>query len=117
MPKYWNDKFAEYFGITPPSDKEGVLQDVHWAYGNLGYFPTYALGSAISAQLYHYMNKDFDVAKSLQSGTTKQINDWLAERIHKFGASKYPDEILRIATGEDFNPDYYVEYLINKYDK
>ena len=118
LPKYWKDKFTEYFGITPPTDTLGVLQDVHWAYGNFGYFPTYALGSAIASQLYHYMNKDFDVMASLKDGDTKRINEWLRERVHKYGASKYPDEILRIATGgEDFNPHYYVDYLIEKYSK
>lgn len=117
LPARWNEKFTEYFGITPPTDTLGVLQDVHWAYGNFGYFPTYALGSAIAAQLYHYMNKDFDVEASLKSGTTAQINDWLKEHVHKYGASKYPDEILRLAVGEDFNPDYYVDYLIGKYCK
>ena len=117
LPKYWNEKFAEYFGITPPTDTLGVLQDVHWAYGNFGYFPTYALGSAIAAQLYHYMSKDFDVEQSLADGTTKRINEWLREHIHKYGASKYPDEILRLATAEEFNPNYYVDYLIKKYSK
>lgn len=117
LPKYWKDKFTEYFGITPPTDTLGVLQDVHWAYGNFGYFPTYALGSAIAAQLCHYMNKDFDVEASLKDGTTKRINEWLKDHVHKYGASKYPDEILRLATGEDFNPDYYVDYLIDKYSK
>lgn len=117
LPAYWNAKFTEYFGITPPTDTLGVLQDVHWAYGNFGYFPTYALGSAIAAQLYHYMSKDFNVDESLKDGTTKRINEWLKEHIHKYGASKYPDEILRLATGEDFNPNYYVDYLIDKYSK
>ncbi len=117
LPKYWNEKFTEYFGITPKSDTEGVLQDVHWAYGNFGYFPTYALGSAIASQLYHYMSKDFNVEQSLQSGTTAQVNEWLKEHVHKYGSSKYPDEILRLATGEDFNPDYYIDYLIDKYSK
>lgn len=117
LPRYWKEKFTQYFGITPPNDTLGVLQDVHWAYGNFGYFPTYALGSAIAAQLYAAMKKDFDVQSSLASGTTKQINDWLREHVHKYGASKYPDEILRLATGEDFNADYYVQYLINKYSQ
>lgn len=117
LPKYWNEKFTEYFGITPPSDTLGVLQDVHWAYGNFGYFPTYALGSAIASQLYFYMNKDFNVDDSLKEGTTKRINEWLKEHLHKYGASKYPDEILRLAVGEDFNPNYYVDYLIEKYSK
>ena len=115
LPEYWKAKFNEYFGITPPTDTLGVLQDVHLAYGNFGYFPTYALGSAIASQLFYYMNKDFDVSESLKSGNTAQINEWLKERVHKYGSSKYPDEILRLATGEDFNPDYYIDYLINKY--
>lgn len=117
LPQYWNDKTKEYFGITPSNDTTGVLQDVHWAGGSIGYFPTYALGSAIASQLYYYMNKDFDVAESLQSGTTAQINAWLKEHVHKYGSTKYPDEILKLATGEDFNPNYYVDYLISKYDK
>lgn len=117
LPTYWKEKFAEYFGITPPTDTLGVLQDVHWAYGNFGYFPTYALGSAIASQLFHRMNEDFDVMESLKDGTTKRINEWLKEHVHKYGASKYPDEILRLATGEDFDPNYYVDYLIEKYSK
>ncbi len=115
LPDFWNAKFTEYFGITPPNDTLGVLQDVHWAYGNFGYFPTYALGSAIASQLYDAMSKDFDVEASLSDGTTKQINLWLKEHVHKYGASKYPDEILRLATGEDLDPDHYVNYLIAKY--
>lgn len=116
LPRYWNEKFTEYFGITPPNDTVGVLQDVHWVSGEFGYFPTYALGSAIAAQLYHAMNTDFDVAASLRDGTTAAVNAWLKEHVHKYGASKYPDEILRLATGgEDFNPNYYVDYLLKKY--
>ena len=116
LPRYWNEKFTEYFGITPPSDTLGVLQDVHWAYGNFGYFPTYALGSAIASQLFHHMNEDFDVMASLKDGNTKRINEWLKDHVHKYGSSKYPDEILRLATGgEDFDPNYYVDYLIKKY--
>lgn len=117
LPKYWNEKFTEYFGITPPTDVLGVLQDMHWAGGSFGYFPTYALGSAIASQLYYHMNKDFDVAKSLESGNTQRVNDWLKEHIHKYGSSKYPDKILRLAIGEDFDAKYYVDYLVNKYLK
>ena len=118
LPRYWNEKFTEYFGITPPSDTLGVLQDVHWAYGNFGYFPTYALGSAIASQIFHHMNEDFDVMESLKDGNTKRINEWLRDHVHKYGSSKYPDEILRLATGgEDFDPNYYVDYLIEKYSK
>ena len=117
LPQVWKEKFAEYFGITPPTDVLGVLQDMHWAGGSFGYFPTYALGSAIASQLYYHMNKDFDVAQSLASGNTKQVNDWLKDHIHKYGSSMYPDQILRLAIGEDFDAKYYVDYLVNKYSK
>ncbi len=117
LPAYWNDKFQQYFGITPPTDTLGVLQDMHWAGGSFGYFPTYALGSAIASQLYHHMNQDFDVAQSLASGNTQKVNDWLKEHVHKHGSSMYPDQILHLAIGEDFDANYYVDYLINKYSK
>ena len=117
FPRYWNQLFREYFGMEPPTDTLGVLQDVHWAYGNVGYFPTYALGSAYAAQIYHAMNRDFDVEASLKDGTTQKINDWLREHIHRFGASMPPAEILKNATGEEFNPQYYVDYLIEKYSR
>ena len=117
LPTYWNEKMQEYFGITPPSDTMGVLQDVHWSYGNFGYFPTYALGSAIAAQLYHHLNCDMDVEEYLLGGNTREINQWLANRIHKYGSSKYPDEILKLAIDEEFCADYYVDYLIAKYEK
>ena len=117
LPQVWNEKFTEYFGITPPTDVLGVLQDMHWAGGSFGYFPTYALGSAIASQLYYHMNKDFDVAQSLASGNTQKINDWLRDHIHKHGSSMYPDQILRLAIGEDFDAKYYVDYLVNKYSK
>ncbi len=114
---YWNKTFTEYFGITPPTDTLGVLQDVHWAYGNVGYFPTYALGSAISSQLYAHMAKDIDIEACLAEGHTKPINAWLKEKVHIHGSTKYPTDILRDAIGEDFDPNYYVEYLISKYSK
>ena len=117
FPAHWNHLFEEYFGMVPPTDTLGVLQDVHWAYGNVGYFPTYALGSAYAAQIAHAMSQDFDIAESLQDGTTARINEWLREHIHRYGASRPPREILRQAVGEDFNPQYYVDYLIEKYSR
>lgn len=117
LPKVWNAKYKEYLGLDVPSDKEGVLQDVHWAYGNFGYFPTYALGSAYAAQIYHAMSKDIDIEGSLSKGDVSVIAAWLKEHLHKYGSSKKPKELLKIATGEDFNPNYYVDYLIGKYSK
>ena len=116
-PKEWNRLFKEYFGLKVKKDSEGILQDVHWSQGSFGYFPTYALGSAYGAQFLNAMKKDLDYDKEISKDNLASINEWLREHIHKYGASKYPKEIIRIATGEDFNPNYYVDYLINKYSK
>ena len=115
LPEFWNAHFKEYFGMTPPTDTQGVLQDVHWASGEFGYFPTYALGSAYAAQFYAAMEKDLNVEAALRTGTTKPVNEWLRDHIHRFGASRYPKEIIKDATGEDFRAEYYVDYLIRKY--
>lgn len=113
----WNKLFKEYFGLDVPSPKYGVLQDSHWSDGSFGYFPTYALGSAIASQLFYVMNKDFDVLASLDSKTTLEINEWLKEHIHKFGSSKYSKEILEQAINGKFDAKYYIDYLITKYSK
>ncbi|QSX04754.1 carboxypeptidase M32 [Sedimentibacter sp. zth1] len=117
LPKVWNKMYKDYLGIDVPNDAVGVLQDMHWSDGSFGYFVTYALGSAYASQIYDKMKNDIDIEKALSTGTTKEINEWLKEKIHKYGATKYPKEILKIATGEDFNAMYYVNYLKDKYSK
>ena len=115
LPKIWNQKYEEYLGVVPEKDSEGILQDVHWSGGMLGYFPSYALGSAIAAQLYHYMDKEMPLETYLEEGNLKPIQEFLKEHIHRFGESKTTQELLLETTGEAFNPDYYVEYLTKKY--
>lgn len=117
LEKAWNNKINEYFGLEVPCSAMGVLQDSHWSGGSIGYFPTYALGSAISAQLYYKMQEEFDVIQSLKEGNTKDINNWLKEKIHKFGSSKYPKEILEKALNGKFDAKYYIQYLKEKYSK
>ncbi len=117
LPKLWNDLMFEYLGIRPQSDAEGVLQDVHWSGGMFGYFPTYALGTAYSAQIYYTMLKEINVPEVIKNNDIKAINKWLKEKIHQFGSSKTPKEILLEVTGEEFNPKYYVKYLKEKYTK
>lgn len=117
LPAKWNELYKEYLGIDVPSDAEGVLQDVHWSGGSFGYFPTYALGSAYAAQLYYAMQKDFDIEESLKDGNLQKINAWLKEHVHQYGGTLTPAEILLKATGEKFNPQYYVKYLKDKYTK
>ena len=113
----WNDKYEEYLGIRPTHDKDGILQDMHWGAADLGYFATYALGSAYAAQFYHAMQQDIDVENALRKGEFKIISDWLKEHVHCYGASLTADEILLKASGEPFNPEYYIDYLKNKFMK
>lgn len=113
----WNEKYEAYLGVKPPSHSLGVLQDVHWPAGLVGYFPSYALGNAYAAQLLHYMKQDFDVFGDLEKGSFEQIHQWLGDKIHQHGYCYLPDELIVRATGEAFNPSYYVSYLKEKYTK
>ncbi|MGX6970937.1 carboxypeptidase M32 [Vagococcus bubulae] len=115
LPKVWNDKYEEYLGVRPENDTEGVLQDVHWAGGSFGYFPSYALGYMYAAQLYHAMNKDIDVEKVLASDDYSSIREWLTEHIHQYGSSKKPTELIVEATGEELNPQYLIDYMRELY--
>ncbi len=111
----WNAKYQEYLGISATNDKEGILQDVHWSMAYLGYFPTYALGSAYAAQFYNTMQQQLDVESLLANDKFEEIASWLKENIHQYGAAKSADELLQDVTKEAFNPNYYVDYLIEKY--
>ena len=115
LPQVWADKYEEYLGVRPRNDSEGVLQDIHWSQGSFGYFPSYALGSAFAAQLYACMRKQMDVETLLEHGDLAPIREFLRKNVHQFGKLKTSRQILRDVTGEDFNPDYYVEYLKEKY--
>ncbi len=117
LPGLWNQKYQEYLGITPNNDKEGILQDVHWSMGDMGYFPSYALGNAFAAQIYHTMKKELPVEELLRKGKIAEITAYLREHIHQYGASKEPREMLKALTGEEFNPDYYIQYLKEKFEQ
>lgn len=117
LPQLWNQMYEEYLGVTPPTDAEGVLQDVHWSMGSFGYFPSYALGNAIASQLYNQMLKEMNVDELLLAGNLAQIKNWLKEHIHQYGQLKNTDEMLIATTGEPFNADYYVAYLKEKFTK
>lgn len=117
LPEIWNRKMEEYLGTVPVDDRVGVLQDVHWSCGLIGYFPSYALGNAYAAQLYHTMKKELDVEKILELGEMEKIKNWLHEKIHRYGKMKTPRELIKDITGEDLNPRYYIDYLKDKYSK
>ena len=117
LPQIWNQKYKEYLGIAPENDRVGVLQDIHWACGNIGYFPSYALGNAIAAQMYATMKQAIPVEELLKQGDLIQIRQYLGEQVHQFGKTKNTDEILMDMTGESLNPKYYTDYLYEKYTK
>ena len=117
LPELWNDKYEEYLGICPKDDGEGILQDIHWSQGSFGYFPSYALGNAFGAQLYHRMKQEMDFDGLLREGRADVIREYLREHIHQYGKLKTSRQLLKDATGEDFNPAYYVEYLTERYGK
>lgn len=117
LPGMWADKYEEYLGIRPKNDGEGVLQDIHWAQGSFGYFPSYALGSAFGAQMFASMKKKMNVNQMLEEGRIGEIREYLRLQVHQFGKVKTSRQILRDMTGEDFCPQYYVDYLKEKYGR
>ena len=117
LPEIWADKYEEYLGIRPENPAQGVLQDIHWSQGSFGYFPSYALGSAFGAQLYYHMKKTMDFEGLLEDGKVDVIREYLRENIHQYGKLKTSRQLLKDITGEDFNPEYYVRYLKEKYKK
>lgn len=117
LPGIWADKYEEYLGVRPEKFSEGILQDIHWSQSSFGYFPSYALGNAFGAQLYYHMKKEMDFDGLLRTGKISVIREYLREHVHKFGKMKTSREILKDVTGEDFNPDYFIQYLKEKYRK
>jgi len=115
LPAAWNRLYKKYLGVDVPSDREGVLQDTHWADGLFGYFPSYALGSAYGAQMLHVMRQTVDVDGALEKGDLSPINAWLEQRIWQHGGLYDPAVLLKNAVGQPFDPMYYVNYLKKKF--
>lgn len=111
LPARWNELYKSYLGVDVPDDARGVLQDSHWSGGQLGYFPSYALGSAYGAQLLARMRESFDVDKAVASGDLAPVRDWLGERIWRHGGLIEPGKLMESALGGQFDPLYYTDYL------
>jgi carboxypeptidase Taq len=114
-PEVWNEKSKKYFGDTPGTDRDGVLQDVHWSYGAFGYFPSYALGNLYGAQLLKKMKTDIPFEQTIREGNLLPVKGWLDQNIHRYGSLHLPDDLMKIVTGESLNPKYFIEYLSEKY--
>ena len=103
-------------GVEPPNDGEGVLQDIHWSFGLVGYFPTYTLGNLYAAQLWAAIGRELpDRDGLLARGELSPILGWLRERIHQHGGTYLPADLIERATGEPPNARYLTEYLFEKY--
>lgn len=115
LPGEWNRMYKTYLGVDVPDDRRGVLQDSHWSTGLVGYFPSYALGSAYGVQMLHAMQKDVDVWGTVQKGDLKPVGAWLDEKIHRFGSLLTPKQVFEHAVGAPFDPNEYIAYLTEKY--
>ncbi len=116
VPELWSDLYYKYLGIRPQNDKEGVLQDVHWASG-FGYFPTYAIGNAFNATYFKTMNKDFDVMKAIENDDYKKIVNWMTNNVFNKANHMTSKEWIKSITGSEFSSKDFLDYLEDKYTK
>jgi len=116
LPEVWNSKMEEYLGLTPPDDAKGVLQDVHWSIGYIGYFPTYSLGTVMASQWWEKIEEDIpDLSRQIERREFGNLLAWLRENIHQHGAKFDPVEMLQRVTGSSLTAEPYLRYLRDKY--
>ena len=116
IPEFWNDRMEQLLGVRPTEDSQGVLQDTHWSSGLFGYFPTYTLGNLVSAIIVSKMHKELkDYEEDISKGDFKPIREWLRLKIHQHGSVYAPKVLLRQSFNEEYNPDYFVNYIQTKY--
>lgn len=117
VPAEWKRLYKKYLGVDVPSDREGCLQDSHWSDGSIGYFPSYALGSAYGAQMLHKMQEEIgDIWEDVAKGDLSKVTDWLRSHIHRYASFKKPGELFESVCGK-FDAKYYTDYLTEKYTK
>jgi carboxypeptidase Taq len=115
LPEAWNARYTSYLGYTPKNDLEGVMQDIHWAWGEMGYFATYTLGNLYSAAIAETMRAEVDVDAVVAAGNFEPILQWLRERIHSQGSIREGDELMREVTGRPLGHEAFMQYLRAKY--
>lgn len=115
IPEAWNRLYMDYLGVEVPNDTKGCLQDSHWAGGNIGYFPSYSLGSAYGAQYLDTMKKDIAFDDILSSGSLKPINEWFGSKIFNYSSMYDPKCLFEKVCGKGFDPLYYTDYLEKKF--
>lgn len=116
LPAAWDDKMESYLGIRPPDLARGVLQDIHWSMGSIGYFPTYTLGNVLSVQFYRQaVQEEPEIPQAIARGELGLLKEWLNRRVHVHGAKFEPQELVRKVTGRPLDPQPYLEYIEGKY--
>ncbi len=116
LPGAWNERFQKYFGMTPPDDSQGCLQDVHWSAGLLGYFPTYTLGNMYSAQIFEAASGELgDLQAQFAAGQFRPLKEWLNEKIHRQGRRLPATKLMEQVTGHPLSHHSLMSYLRQKY--
>lgn len=116
VPELWDDGMVRYLGIQPDEDAEGPLQDVHWAHGSFGYFPTYSLGSLLAAQMFDAMEEETpDLVGTIADGDFGPIVEWLRDRVHRHGKLYTTDELIETATGSELSENPFLSYAEKKF--
>jgi carboxypeptidase Taq len=115
VPAAWNESFRDLFGMTPPDDARGCLQDIHWSMGGLGYFPTYTLGNLNAAQLFAAATSRPEIAAANAKADYAPLLGWLREQVHVRGAVPTPAEIVEQATGSPPSPEDHLAHLATRY--
>ena len=115
LPEAWDEMYQEFLGIRSSNRSQGVLQDIHWSMGAMGYFPTYTLGNLYAAQLLEAARKDLpDHDDQIRSGEFGPLLNWMRKKVHDRGSVLRPADLIEEATGSPPSPDAFVKYLISK---
>lgn len=116
VPGVWNEKFRKYLGLTPPSDREGCLQDIHWSMGAIGYFATYTLGNLYAAQFFEQARKDIpELDDHIRKNDHKPLLAWLRKNIHQHGQRYRAHELVQRVTGRPLTIGPFVSYVTKKF--
>lgn len=116
LPREWNDRMEAWLGVRPQNDAEGVLQDIHWSLGAIGYFPTYALGNLMSVQLFDAARNEIpDLDDQFRQGDFSALLSWLRTHVHQWGRRRSASDILRESTGSDLSAAPWMAYVREKF--
>ena len=116
LSEVWKEMYRKYLNIEVPDDNNGVLQDIHWSHGLIGYFPTYSLGSFYAAQFFHQAQQDIpELIAQIENGDNSQLLKWLREKIHRHGKFYTAAQLCEKITGEPLNFKYFMDYAAVKY--